>query len=595
MTKNSATKSTGAAQLRRDTAQAHKLEKERILGLRKLLISELKLKLYSQRRDATHVGKNEHIVAAVRERIERLACKEKLQSLEKDLRAEYKDVFEPIPHISRLSTDVYCNIKLKDPSITVTSRSYSCPRCYRNSWQNLIQQHLDAGRIRPSSSPFALPAFIVPKKDPAALPRWVNDYRQLNANTVTDAYPLPCVDDIIADVAKGRIWSVLDMTNSFFHTRMDPESIPLTAVSTPFGLFEWLVMPMGLRNLPPIHQRRVAQSLREFIGKICQVYMDDIIIWSDSVEEHIIHTRMILDQLRKDGLCLNAKKSQFFVTEVDFLGHHISERGVEAQNVNVERILNWPHPKSAKDVRSYLGIVRYLANFLLALAEHTSVLTPLTSPECNKNFPEWLDKHQAAFDAIKSLVVSRECLTTINHDAPGDNKIFVTTDASDVRTGGVLSWGKTWESARPVAYDSMQLNQAQKNYPVHEKELLAVIRALRKWRADLLGSNVYVYTDHKTLENFDCQKELSRRQARWQEYMLQFDVTFVYVKGEDNTVADALSRLPPDDTVVFAEDGEEDVPKWQAWSQSVNAVLSISADKEFLDDIRKGYELDTFL
>src|ERR1700728_3471708 len=151
---------------------------------------------------------------------------------------------------------------------------------------------------------------------------------------------------------------------------------------------------------------------------------------------------------------------------------------------------------------------------------------------------------QAAFHAIKSLVVSRECLTTINHDAPGDNKIFVTTDASDLRTGGVLSWGETWESARPVAYDSMQLNSAQKNYPVHEKELLAVVRALKKWRTDLLGSPVLVYTDHRTLENFGSQKDLSRRQARWQEFMADFDLTFVYVKGEDNFVADALSGTP---------------------------------------------------
>ena len=204
--------------------------------------------------------------------------------------------------------------------------------------------------------------------------------------------------------------------------------------------------------------------------------------------------------------------------------------------------------------------------------------------------------HQAAFDAIKALVVSRECLTSIDHDAPGDNKIFVTTDASDIRTGGVLSWGATWETARPVAYDSMQLNPAQKNYPVHEKELLAVVRALRKWRADLLGSHVYVYTDHKTLENFDRQKDLSRRQARWQEYMSQFDITFVYVKGEDNSVADALSRLPLDaaDSKSADEENEDNAPLWQKWTGGTNAVLSVAADQEFLENIRNGYKTDAF-
>jgi hypothetical protein len=438
----------------------------------------------------------------------------------------------------------------------------------------------------------------VPKKDPTALPRWVNDYRALNANTVTDSFPLPRIDDILADAGKGKIWSVMDMTNSFFHMRMDPESIPLTAVSTPFGLYEWVVMPMGLKNSPPIHQRRVMNALRGLIGKICHVYMDDIIIWSNTLEEHEMHTRQVLERLKANGLCLNAKKSTFFQLEVEFLGHQISERGIEAKKSCVDKILSWPKPRSASDVRSFLGLVRYIAAFLPALAEHTVILSPLTSKECNTEFPAWTDCHQKVFDAIKALVVSRDCLTVIDHDEPGKNKIFVTTDASDLRTGGVLSWGETWESARPVAYDSMQLNSAQKNYPVHEKELLAVVRALKKWRTDLLGSPVLVYTDHRTLENFGSQKDLSRRQARWQEFMADFDLTFIYVKGEDNSVADALSRLPVDDSPI--DDGAyepEKVAVWQGWAKGnvgVNATLSIAADSQFLKDIRAGYTTDSF-
>jgi hypothetical protein len=128
----------------------------------------------------------------------------------------------------------------------------------------------------------------------------------------------------------------------------------------------------------------------------------------------------------------------------------------------------------------FLGIVRYIAVFLPALAEHTQLLTPLTNKECDRNFLLWTTNHQTAFDRIKQLVVSRECLTVINHENPGENKIFVTTDASDFRTGAVLSWGPSWEMARPMAYDSVQLNEAQKRYPLHEKELLAIIRALKK-------------------------------------------------------------------------------------------------------------------
>jgi hypothetical protein len=169
-----------------------------------------------------------------------------------------------------------------------------------------------------------------------------------------------------------------------------------------------------------------------------------------------------------------------------------------------------------------------------------------TSKAAQKKFSEWTSKHTRAFEAIKGLVVSHECLTTINHEDPSDNKIFVTCDASEWRTGAMLSFGPTWESACPVAFDSMQLHDTKKNYPIHEKELLAIIHALKKWRADLLGSPIHIYTDHRMLENFNTQKELSRRQLGWQEYMSQYKMTITYIKGEDNCVTDALSRVAPD-------------------------------------------------
>jgi hypothetical protein len=494
-----------------------------------------------------------------------------------------------LPHVDKLSDKIHCQIKLKDANKSLATRSYSCPRKYREAWQTLIQQHLDARRIRPSSSAFASPAFIIPKKDATVLPRWVNDYRQLNANTVTDSFPIPRVDDVIADAAKGQIWSVLDMTNSFFHTKMEPNSTPLTAITTPFGLCEWLVMPMGLKNAPPIHQRRITNALREHIGKICHVYMDDIIIWSNSIEEHAKHIQIIMNCMREHRLCLNECKSKFFLMEVNFLGHHISIRGVEASDEHVKKILDWPVPKSAMEVRAFLGIMRYIAVFLPALADHTRRLTPLMNKECDRRFPEWSKEHQEAFNGIKALVVSRHCLTVIDHENPGNNHIYVTTDASGFRTGGVLSWGPSWEKARPVAFDSVQLNEAQKRYPVHEKELLAIVRALKKWQADLLGERIFVYTDHKMLENFDNQKDLSRWQARWQEFMSQFEMSITYIKAEENTVADALSRLPEE------RDAGSEAPLWQTWMTGrVATVMAVGADAKFLADIRSGYEQDEF-
>jgi len=150
----------------------------------------------------------------------------------------------------------------------------------------LIEQHLAAGRIRPSNSDYVLPAFIVPKSDPNVLPRWVNDYQKLNQNTVLDNHPLPLVNDILHDCANHSYYGKIDMTNSFFQMKMDPDSIKYTAVNTPFGLYKWCVMPMGLRNSAAVHQWCVMSALRSLIGQICHVYLDDIVIWSNSLEEH---------------------------------------------------------------------------------------------------------------------------------------------------------------------------------------------------------------------------------------------------------------------------------------------------------------------
>jgi hypothetical protein len=252
----------------------------------------------------------------------------------------------------------------------------------------LLQQHLDAGRIRPSQAPTGSGAFIIPKADPTVLPRWVNDYRQLNTNTVTDSFPIPRIDDILADCAKGKIWATIDMTNSFFQTRMHPDDVHLTAVNTPWGLYEWLVMPMGIKNAPSIHQRRVTAALRPYISKICHVYLDDIVIWSETLEEHVRNVRLILQALEDAKLYCNPKKTKLFCSEIHFLGHRISARGVEPDEGKADRIKNWPIPKSSSDVRSFLGLVRYLAAFLPKLAKYTVTLDELTRKECAKTFPD---------------------------------------------------------------------------------------------------------------------------------------------------------------------------------------------------------------
>ena len=276
------------------------------------------------------------------------------------------------------------------------------------------------------------PSFLIPKADPTVLPRWVNDYRALNENTVPDHYPLPRIETILSDCAKGSIWVKIDITNSFFQTLVHPDDVKFTAVMMPFGLYEWVVMPMGCRNAPATHQRRMNQALRKYIGKICHVYLDDIVIWSASVDKHKRNVQTVLSALQEASLYCSTKKSQLFTTELDFLGHRISHRGIEPDARKVEKIQNWPAPTNTKDVCKFLGLVQYLAAFLPRLAKYRAILTPLTTKEAQKEWPGWSKDHQAAFQRIKDIVLSAECLTTIDHDNMDGRKIFVTDRKSVV-------------------------------------------------------------------------------------------------------------------------------------------------------------------
>ena len=363
---------------------------------------------------------------------------------------------------------------------------------------------------------------------------------------------------------------------------MHPDDVHLTAVNTPWGLYEWLVMPMGIKNAPSIHQRRVTTALRPYIGKICHVYLDDIVIWSQNLDEHIKNVRIILQALEDAKLYCNPKKTKLFCTEIQFLGHRISAKGIEPDEGKSDRIKNWPTPKSASDVRSFLGLVRYLAAFLPNLAKFTMILNELTRKECDKKFPDWTTKHQDAFNSIKTLVTSSDCLTTIDPRLMPGHKIFVTTDASDTGSGAILSFGPSYHLARPVAYDSRSFKGAELNYPVHEKELLAIIRALAKWRTDLLGYRFEIWTDHKTLLHFDNQRNLSRRQAQWMEFLSQYDTSINYIPGEENCVADALSRLPIVSTIFSSPTGQRSSTKFEL-------------DTYILDAIKTGYATDPFV
>jgi hypothetical protein len=354
----------------------------KVRDLRKLVHCEL-LVHFKERpskfnMEAFTVG-NRNIVGLITSHINELAAKSQLAKLDKKYKEKYSSCFPTnILHVRDLPTDVYHHIEVK-PGIPIsTARAYSCPHKYREGWKTLIDQHYVVGRIRPSSSQYMSPLFIIPKADPSILPWWVNDYRNLNHATIPDNYPLPRINDILADCAKGKIWGKIDMTNSFFQMLVHSDHIKYTATLTPFGLWEWVVMPMGLWNSPATHQRCMTLALKDLIGRICHVYLDDIIIWSQTLAEHKHNVSLVLEALSKAQLYCLLKKSSLFCTKLNFLGHTISQRGIEVDSSKVSRILEWPTPTSAKEVHQFLGLVQYIATFLPTLAKHTLLLTPLT-------------------------------------------------------------------------------------------------------------------------------------------------------------------------------------------------------------------------
>ncbi|SGY11742.1 BQ5605_C011g06257 [Microbotryum silenes-dioicae] len=526
--------------------------------------------LPGKRIDLMHRGeKGEWSESAVQASIRAcLAHLEEQQAEESQLRAlEYE-------------SKVRHRIALKSGMKTPRQPTYGTPMRWRAAWRRLLDEHLAAGRLRPSSSEYSSPAFIIPKKgmdtDPSIMPRWVNNYRILNAATVPDRTPLPLPDEILAVAARARFWSKINMTNSFFQTKMAEEDIPKTAVATPWGLFEWVVMPMGLSNAPATHQRWVNEALSSLIGKSCFAYLDDITIFSDTMEDHQTHVKEVLEALRRADLYCSPKKTELFRTSCDFLGHVISRNGIAPDQSKVERIMEWPRPRTVTELRGFLGLVQYLRKFINGLAQHTKPLADLTSKNANVRLM-WGAKQERHFNTIKAIVTSLPCLKPIDHTDSAD-PLWVMTDASNVGIGTVLLQGQDWRKAHPVAYWSCQYISAEVNYPTHEQELLAVVDALRQWRVNLMGVHFHVLSDHELLKYLKTQENLSKRQARWVKRLADYDFDITYIPGGENTVADAMSRYS------FPQ-GEPD---------SVQAVSEMDVNTQLRGRLVEGYDSDPF-
>lgn len=389
-----------------------------------------------------------------------------------------------------------------------------------------------AGFIRPSKSPFGAPILFVKKKDGTM--RMCVDYRALNRITIKNSYPLPRVDELFDRLQGARFFSKIDLRSGYHQIRISPEDVPKTAFRTRYGHYEFLVLPFGLTNAPATFMHLMHQTMRPLLDECALVFLDDILIYSKTLEEHQQHVRRVLDALREQKLYAKESKCEFFKHEVEFLGHRVGRDGVRMMQDKVEAVREWPTPRTVRDVRAFLGTAGYYRKFIRDFSAIAAPLSELTKDSVKF---EWKEPHEAAFRRLKVAIAEGPVLILPDPTLP----YVVHTDASGFAVGAVLQQDQG-KGLQPIAFLSKKMIDAETRYPVHEQELLAIIQALTAWRHYLHGSKFVVRTDHKSLQFFQTQPMLSGRQARWKDVLANFDFDIEYVEGKSNVVADGLSR-----------------------------------------------------
>ena len=492
----------------------------------------------------------------------------------------FSDVFtatlpDKLPH----SDSPRHRIVLRNEDISLNGRNYRIPTRYWLKLKEFIDMHLKAGRIRPSSSHIASGTLLVDKPTDPKMPRVVHDYRALNAETIKDHTPLPRQDDIMECMARAKVRGKIDLVCAYYQILMEIADIHKTAFKTPFGMYEWLVMPQGLCNAVATFQRYMNWVLRDYVGKFCAVYIDDIGIWSNSVEEHSEHVRLILEKLREAGISASVKKSVLFADEIYFLGHTISSRGIQPAQTKIDGILAARVPCSPADIKEFLGLVNYIAQFLPGLSEWSTVLSGLTRKGVKF---DWLPEHEEAFCNIKRLAKNYPVCKPLDYDST--DPIMLIADASNRGLGGYFGQGTDYKTLTPAGFHSRAFNEAERNYPTHDKEMLAIIDCLKKFEPHLTGVKFEILTDHAPLTHWQTQKELSPRQIRWNDTLSRFDARIRHIPGISNCAADALSRYP------YVQKKES--PR-ASDASSISAISLVEFDPDILHAVRMAYPNDS--
>ena len=427
----------------------------------------------------------------------------------------------------------------------------------------LVNEMLRNGIIEPSFSPWSSAPVLVQKKNGGK--RFAVDYRGLNLKSVKDSYPLPQISDALDCFAGARYFSTLDLTQGFWQIELDEESKLKTAFSTPQGLYQFRRMPFGLCNAPATFQRAMACCLEGLNWEICLCFLDDVIVFAKTFEEHLERLRTVFSRFRKFNLKLKPQKCEFLQAEVAYLGHRISARGITTDPSKIESIQNMQRPRTVTQVRSFLGLAQYYRRFVKGFSMIAAPLYECTKHGQKREQVKWGEEQEEAFLELKRHLQNPGVMMHPNWDLP----FIVDCDASQVGIGCVLSQvvhGKE----RVISYQSHKFSRAEKKWSTTDREFYALVMACKLFKSYLYGRQFTMRTDHQALLGLRKKaKELCGKLARWWSYLCNYDYHLVYRKGEAHGNADGLSRQPQFEEEDASSDTESEEPP------SVNALLDI--------------------